>query len=60
MSLAKPPEPFTHGPRTLGAPERLRARPADAEHRWQAHPDPAKRGRFEVNGNGRLRTLPGA
>ena len=60
MSLAKPPEPFTQSPRTLGPPERVGVRKADAENSWRAHPDPAKRKLFEINGHGRLKTLPGA
>ena len=60
MSLAKPPEPFTQSPRTLGPPERVGHGKANPENTWHAHPDPAKRRRFEVNGNGRLKTLPGA
>jgi hypothetical protein len=59
MSLAKPPEPFTQSPRTLGPPERVGHGKADPENTWYTHPDPAKRRRFEVNGNGRLKTLPG-
>ena len=59
MSIPKPPEPFQQKAKQLGHSSKGRGE-VDRENTWRPHPDPEKRKKFEINLNGRLRTLPGA